>query len=58
MLYVTRVASGGVRQASFAKTTMYVRNFLRACVHTQTQTLFELPLEKLLEAKILNENPT
>ena len=36
------VASGGVRQASFAKTALKVRSFLMACVYT----LFEYPLGK------------
>ena len=36
---VLAVAYRGVRQASFAKTTSQVRNFLRACGHTHLSSI-------------------
>ena len=48
-----RQASGGVRQASFEKSASQVQSFLRAC--GRTYTLFEYPLGKLLEAKLLKQ---
>ena len=48
------VASGGVRQASFEKTTSYyVVSDFSEC--RRTHTLFEYPPGKSLEAKLLKE---
>ena len=51
------MASGDVRQATFAKATSQVRSFLRAFghKHTHVHTLLEYPLGKPLEAKLLKE---
>ena len=47
------MASGGVRQASFEKKKIVFRSFLSATGHTNT--LFEYPLEKPFEAKLVEE---
>ena len=48
------VASGGVRQASFERTTSQVRRFLSAGGHTHK--LFEYPLGKPLASKGIPSN--